>query len=66
MKKDILAALTFLVTGLLFYVVQTGETGEGLQSMRDGCPTAEAVMVKQAPAEAPAVLILKKGSTRDS
>ena len=45
MKKDIIAAITFLVTGILFFAVQTdGKTGE-LFSQRIECDMQEVVLV---------------------
>ena len=66
MKKDILAALTFLATGLLFYVAQTEGAGNALLSADWVCPVTESVVVKKAAPEAPADFNLKDGVTRDS
>ena len=66
MKKDILAALTFLATGILFNVAQTEGAGNALSSSNWGCPVTETVVVNKAAPEAPAHFDLKDGGTRDS
>ena len=46
-KKDILAAITFLATGLLFYVVHDGGRAHEQASPSVGCGAAETVYVEQ-------------------
>jgi hypothetical protein len=46
-KKDILAAITFLATGLLFYVVHDGGRAHEHASPSVGCGGAETVYVEQ-------------------
>jgi hypothetical protein len=66
-KKDILAAITFLATGLLFYVIQTGGQPDEYFTSSVGCDAAETVWVKKAAPEAtPPITLDSSGQTRDS
>ena len=66
MKKDILAAITFIATGLLFYVIQTGQPSDEFFSSGATCDGAETVWVEKAPPDAEPTVILEDGVTRDS
>jgi hypothetical protein len=47
-KRDIVAAIIFLTTGLLFYLVQSGRVlDEGLSTF-EGCASANAVAIGEA------------------
>jgi hypothetical protein len=66
-KKDILAAITFLATGLLFYVTRTDTRADEYFSSSMGCDAAETVWVKKAaPVHAPPITLDSSGLTRDS
>lgn len=66
-KKDILAAVTFLATGLLFYVVQTENQADELFNRGVDCDAAETVWVKEAaPNLEPQITLDSSGLTRDS
>ena len=66
MKKDILAAIIFLTTGLLFYAVQTAGKADALRSSGGGCDAAETVAVTKAKSESEKALNLKDWTTRAS
>ncbi len=68
MKKDILAAITFLATGLLFYVVHDEGRAREHASPSLGCGAAETVYVEQSTVKANRELpvILDGGLMRDS
>ena len=66
MKKDILAAITFLVTGLLFYMIQTGGTAEKLLSSEMECGSSETVLMGKTTPESPLSVSFDGGVTRDS
>ena len=67
MKKDILAAITFLATGFLFYVTQTGGQSDEYFTSSVGCDAPETVWVNKAAPEAPPPVTLdSSGQTRDS
>jgi hypothetical protein len=65
-KKDILAAITFLATGLLFYVIQADGKADEHFSSAVGCDAAETVFVGQTAPEKEVPVILDSGVTRDS
>ncbi len=66
MKKDILAIITFVTTGLLFYLIQVeGPVGQSLTS-HDGDGIAEEILQDGCDAKAPSGLVIKEGRTRDS
>ena len=66
MKKDILAAIIFLATGLLFYVVQAdGKADEHLSSGVD-CGAAETVSLEKSAPQGELPIVLDSGVTRDS
>lgn len=66
-KKDILAAITFLATGLLFYVVQTGSQADELFNRGVDCDAPETVWVKKAAPEVePQITLDSNETTRDS
>ena len=66
MKKDIIAAITFLVTAVLFYAVQSdGKAGE-LFSQGSECEMHGAVLVKGTAPKADSPLILDSRIIRDS
>ena len=67
MKKDILAAITFIATGLLFYVIQTGGRADEFFPSGVGCDTAETVWVEEAAPEGePQITLDSSGLTKDS
>ncbi|MGD8362646.1 MAG: hypothetical protein PVJ04_14555 [Gemmatimonadota bacterium] len=68
MKKDILAAITFLATGLLFYVVHDGAKAHEHASPSVGCGAAETVYVEKSTVRASGELpvILDGALMRDS
>jgi hypothetical protein len=51
--KDLLAAITFLVTGLLFLIAQAGETPEAQPAPNVDCEGAEAMLVADSIQEVP-------------
>lgn len=65
-KKDIIAAITFIVTGLLFYAVQTD--GKALELFSSGleCEMVTPVQVGETAPEIAPAEILELGITRDS
>jgi hypothetical protein len=67
-KKDILAAITFLATGLLFYVVHDEGKAREHAAPSMGCDAAETVYVEQSTVKASSELpiILDGGLMRDS
>jgi hypothetical protein len=65
-KKDILAAITFLMTGLLFYMVQTDSKVNQLLSFEMECEAASTVVVSKNMPEAPSEFIIQDEGTRDS
>jgi hypothetical protein len=66
-KKDILAAITFLATGLLFYVTRTDTRADECFTSSMGCDAAETVWVeKAAPEHASPITLDSSGLTRDS
>lgn len=65
-KKDILAAITFITTGLLFYVVQSDHQAGRILPAQGNCGAAETVLVKQPSPEAKLPIFLDGGITKDS
>ena len=66
MKKDIIAAITFLVTGILIFAVRSdGRTGE-LFSQGSECDMHGAVLVGETTPDAETSVILDARITRDS
>ena len=65
-KKDILAAITFLMTGLIFYVVQTDSKVDELLSSGIECEAAETVVVGENSSKAEMNLTFQDEGTRDS
>ena len=66
LKKDILAALTFVLTGLLFYVVQSDSRMERFISSEVECDAAGAVLVSEKAPESLSEFTLTDEGTRDS
>lgn len=65
-KKDILAAITFFMTGLLFYVVQTDQkVNEQLSSGID-CEAAGQMVVGDFASQASVDITIQPEDTRDS
>jgi hypothetical protein len=52
-KKDIIAAITFLATGLLFFVVQLQGTEQSGLSQDESCVMPETVLVGETPSPQP-------------
>lgn len=65
MKRDIWAAITFLVTGLLFYLAQTAPPSETLLSDR-GSTTEDSSKTGDCSSNAPADLTFESFVGRDS
>jgi len=65
-KKDILAAITFLATGLLFYVVQTDVKADARFSPGVGCDAAERVLVEKSMPEPEIPVVFDEGVPKDS
>jgi hypothetical protein len=65
-KKDIIAALTFLLTGLLFYVVQTETKAGAFLSSGTECEAQGVVVVGEKAPDTPPENILQSEGTRDS
>ena len=65
-KKDVLAAITFLATGLLFFVAEAGEASDGLFSTGVDCEVAETVVAKDNAPKVPEDLELSHPAIRDS
>ena len=66
MKKDILAAITFLATGILFYVIHTDGKVDEQFSTGVGCDAPETVLVEQTAPERELPVVLGGGVIRDS
>ena len=66
MKKDILAAVTFLTAALLFYAVQTDGKTDQLFSSGFGCEAAETAIVEKTAPEVQVPVVLDDAVTRDS
>jgi hypothetical protein len=64
-KRDIWAAITFLVTGLLFYLAQTSPPSESLLSDRDS-GFEESITVGEPAPQVSADPVLDLGRMRDS
>ena len=65
-KKDIAAALTFLMTGLIFYVVQTDSKVDELISNGRECDATPTVMIGESTSETAMDITFKAEATRDS
>ena len=65
-KKDVLAAITFLVTGFLFYVIHTDGKANSVYSTGLDCPTLERVLVGGSGPKAESPLLSHEKLTRDS
>jgi hypothetical protein len=65
-KKDILALLTFLATGLLIYLSQTRAAPEAIFSSGEGAEVVEAVMMEEEAQEGPGDTLVKLPKIRDS
>lgn len=66
MKKDILAAITFLTTGLLFYLVQADGAPRTTLSSGDECGVVETIAVEEGVPEGTGEDFFKIPRTRDS
>lgn len=66
MKRDILATITFLTTGLLFYLVQTDGRADARATPEFGCDAAETVWVENTISETESPVLLDEGTLRDS
>jgi hypothetical protein len=65
-KKDIFAALTFLMTGLIFYVVQTDSKVDELISNGTECEAVGTVIAGESISETAMDLTFQGEATRDS
>ena len=65
-KKDILAAITFLMTGLLFYAVQTDSNVNELISTGMECEAPDMVTVGENVSEAAMDITFRAQVTKDS
>jgi len=65
-KKDIWAAVTFLTTGVLFYLAQVDGTPQKVLSSDDECGEVEAVVVEESAPEGPKEVFIRNSKTRDS
>lgn len=61
-KRDVVAAITFLMTGLLFYLARVEGPTKNELSSESGCGNPEAVMVGDSSIQAPVDLVI--GSLR--
>ncbi len=66
MKRDIIAAITFLVTGLLFYAVQSDEKPRELFASGLSCEILDPVQVGETLSDMDHQVILESGHRRDS
>ncbi len=67
MKKDALAAITFLLTGLLFFAAQIGDPVRERPSSSFGdCSAPETVWVEATKPQPEAPTLLETPKTRDS
>jgi len=64
--KDILAAITFVATGLLMLVAQTGKAPDGSLFLEVDCKAVETVVVQDHSPEVPEHLELNPQVNRDS
>ena len=65
-KKDILAAITFLTTGLLFYLAQVDGAPQQGPSTGDECRVMGTIAVEKSAPEKPGELHFKHPGTLDS
>ena len=65
-KKDILATIVFLTTGLLFYMAQVDGAPEKALSSADESGVVETIVVEKAASEGTAEVYFKHPRTRDS
>jgi len=66
-KKDILAAITFIATGLLFYVVRSDNQVDRVLSNVNDCGAAETVLIRHAvPAASEIPVLIDGGVIKDS
>jgi len=65
-KKDILAAITFLATAILFYVIHADGKVDERFSSGVGCDVPEKVLVEQTAPERELPVVLGGGVIRDS
>jgi len=65
-KKDILAAITFLTTGLLFYLVQVEGAPQQGPSAGDECRVMETIAVEKGAPQLPAELHFNHPGALDS
>jgi hypothetical protein len=65
-KKDIFAALTFIMVGLLFYMVQSDSKMDQLLSSGMECEAESAAVVSESTPETPSEFTLQDEGTRDS
>ena len=61
-KRDILAAITFLITGLVFFVAQMEGRSNKLYSEEGDCCGSETVLVKDANTVSPTLESLSRDS----
>ena len=66
MKKDILAIITFVTTGVLFYLIQVGGPPGKTVSVNDEIGVVEEVYIDSSDAEEPKALLKKDEGVRDS
>jgi hypothetical protein len=65
-KKDILAAITFLTTGVLIYLAQVDGAPQKVLSSDDECGVVETIVVEENSPETPKELVFRDPRTRDS
>lgn len=66
MKKDLIAAITFIMTGLLFYVVQTDSKVHEVISTGIECEAAGTVVVGESLSEAAMEITFQAEVIKDS
>lgn len=66
MKRDVVAAITFLMTGLLFYLARADTPAQNDLSSESGCGNTEAVMVGGTSIEIPGDFVFPPVRSWDS
>ena len=66
MKKDILAVLTFITTGFLFYLLQVGGPTENTLLANENAGVVVEAVIDQSEGEASGDLLKKEEGRRDS
>lgn len=66
MKRDVWATITFLITGVLFYLAQVEGTPQKVISSGEGSGVVDTMVIEESAPVAPQELLLRNQRTRDS